>query len=100
MKNFIAILSLSLFTLFVFNSCGDPMQKDADKLADLVCEIQELTEQYHEADEAKAEEIMLKINELDAKGEALSLEILEKYSTTEDQEAFNDLYMSALEECQ
>lgn len=100
MKKIVAILSLSLFALFTFNSCGDPIKKDAENLADLVCEIQKLTEQYYTADEAKAEELMLKINELDAKGEAISKEILEKYTSVEDQQAFNDIYMSALEECQ
>jgi uncharacterized membrane protein (DUF106 family) len=101
MKKIVFILIVAFVAIFAV-SCGNAIEKDAQKLADMYCEMMDLEQEWEDAydaeDEEKMEEIEAKVEEIDEKGEAFAEECEEKYKK-EDEDEFEKLFDEYIKKC-
>jgi uncharacterized membrane protein (DUF106 family) len=101
MKKITLILVAAFLTMFIV-SCGNPMEKDAKKLAKMYCELMELDEEWEKAydadDEEKMKEIEAKMDKIDEEGEAFAEECEEKYG--EQEKEFEKIFKEEIKTCE
>lgn len=95
MRKLIYFAGALIIASMIMTSCANSVESDAKEVADITCEAGKLMEKSFAGDSTAAKEM----EELGAKMEALSTELQEKYKTPEEQKAFQEAYMKALEEC-
>lgn len=86
--------TLLLSTLFLIG-CGGSMERDAQKMADLQCDAQELKQQAMAGDMDNAEDLQ----ELIAKAAKLKQKMNAKYSSMKEKQAFAKVLLQANAKC-
>ena len=96
MKKIIYCLGLTMMTISLFSNCGDnPIEKDAQKLADLKCKAQKIYGKLTSGDLS----VINESNKLEFQVDSLSVEMEEKYSSEADKETFDKALSEAMNDC-
>lgn len=94
-KKLARVFGTLLIASFVLVSCGNSMDSDAKKLAKLYCENQEILERVMAGDESAMEDAAKFAEE----AEALSEEMMNKYTTEKENIEFTKAVMKETENC-
>lgn len=81
--------------LFMLSSCGSSIQSDAQKVADLQCEAQELMQKAISGDASLQQEAQ----KLLSKSQSLANEMNSKYSSMEEKQEFQQALLKASRNC-
>ena len=97
MKKLTSLLGAFLFALFILSSCGgNPIEKDAKKIAELLCESSVLAAEFDETgDLAVQEECFMTM----AKAKVLKEKTMKKYSSDADKKEFLNTLTTELAKC-
>ena len=96
MKKLMTVFSMLFIASFVLVSCGSTPEGEAKKMAEMWCEMQELTEKYYAGDESVEPEL----DKLSERMENLGKELEKKWGEDlEAQEKFQKAFEKALEDC-
>lgn len=90
------LLTLAVFSALALTSCGNSVEKDADKMGDLVCRMFSVMDKAMAGDESAKKEM----EEIEKEGKKLSEELEKKYpKDSEDGKKFQDLMKTKIENC-
>ncbi|WP_159520121.1 hypothetical protein [Sunxiuqinia indica] len=95
MKKTIRIIGTIALAAFLFASCGNSIESDAKKVAELQCEAQELMQKVMAGDASLMEES----SKLAEKAAELSLEMEKKYDSASDRQKFAEALLKEMGNC-
>lgn len=91
-------ITIGLIAAFLLASCGNSINSDAKKLADLQCKAKDLTQKMMSGDTGSS--IEKETGKITKEIEELAQEIDEKYTSQDEQEELQQAIMEAMKKCQ
>jgi len=110
MRKTIQILSTVALAVFLLSSCGNSVERDAKKVAELQCKAEKLAakavksiSQAGSSDlatiQAESQKLTAESQKLASEAVSLYEKLKEKYSTEADKQKFSSAYLKALGDC-
>jgi len=106
MRKSIQILSTVVLAVFLLSSCGNSVERDAKKVAELQCKAEKLAakavKSISQAGSSDLATIIAESQKLTAESQKLiseAVSLKEKYSTEADKQKFSSAYLKAYGDC-
>jgi len=93
------ILGAFLLALFLITSCGNPVENDAKKLAELTCEATQLAKKATKAALSGDNSLLEESKEVSSKLKTLSEELKSKYTSDSDKKKLQEVFRREFANC-